>query len=155
MQLWCPNGHVLFIQGWQLRSFFRLILCLFIHCEVSKDRVGPNIDTVGILKLAAMCIGPLSPVTNKSNMEIFSITSEIEVRPARFLKFLTLDFERKNSISLAISFSFGPPKIKISNLGASSMATFANSSGYHLFALPYEAPGFSPNNFFLELDSNF
>ena len=85
MQLWCLRGQVRFMQGWHSKFFLTTMLFSNFHCEVSLKFVGPNIETVGIWKLAARCMGPLSAVINKSKLEILITSSSIVVFPARFL----------------------------------------------------------------------
>ena len=63
-------------------------------------------------------INPASPKDSnnvfKSRFDIWRISSLMLIRAAKFLKLLTPFFIKKFSISLAIFFSLGPPKIRIS-----------------------------------------
>src|SRR3990172_8335807 len=134
-------GHCLLKHGLQSAS---LLITMFPSPigPVFPGSVEPNIATTGILRAAAMCMGPESFVINTVHCFISAISSIMLVLPAILM---TGTLERF-SISVAISNSCLLPKMIIAALCLFTRAllTWAKRSGYQRFAEPYAAPGFMP-----------
>src|SRR3990172_4234432 len=77
-------GHFLLKHGLQSTSFF-ITIWLFPIGPVFSGSVEPNIATIGILRAAAMCIGPESFVTNILHCFIRDMSSLIDVFPAMLM----------------------------------------------------------------------